>query len=326
MRGLAVATSLSSVVRRYFVLYILLAIGIAVLTPSTFAWIADYASPLLGLIMLGMGLTLTLEDFRLILEQPRDVFLGASTQWLVMPAAAYGLTVTLSLPPEVGVGLLLLGAAPGGVASNVYTYLAKGDVALSVTITSVTTLAAPVLMPAWIIFLVGERIQVTFAEMFREIILIVALPIVVGLTLRRLLERRAPTAAAVSLEVFPAVSVLTLAVLVAGLVGAFLETLLAVGVLLVLAVLIHNLIGLSAGYATGSAFGMSTGRARACSFELGTQNSALALVIGATFFSSGAVVAPIIAVVLHQLTGPALATYFAGREESLEGSVAAVEH
>ncbi|OIB55579.1 bile acid:sodium symporter family protein [Natrialba sp. SSL1] len=305
----------SQLVTKFFVLWVVIAAVLAFAQPESFAWLGDYISYLLAVVMLGMGMTLTIEDFRRILERPRDVVLGAVAQWVIMPLSAYALVVLLSLPAEIGIGLILLGAAPGGTASNVYTYLGKGDVALSVTVTSVTTLAAPIVMPAWIILFVGEQIDVTFAEMFQEIVLIVVIPVILGLTLRRVLDQRAPRAAEAGLTVFPAISVLAIVTIVAAVIGGTVDNLLTASGVVILAVLIHHAIGLGSGYGTGYLTNMSDARSRALSFEVGMQNSALAVAIAAAFFSPLASLVPAVAVVLHQIAGPAVASYYASQDD-----------
>lgn len=303
----------SQFVSKYFVLWVIGAAVFAIIAPETVAWIGDYIPHLLGIVMLGMGLTLTPADFRRIIERPRDVLIGSLAQWLIMPTLAYLLVVGFGLPTEVGIGLILLGAAPGGTASNVMTYLGKGDVALSVTITSVTTLAAPLVMPAWVVFLAGEQIQVTFAEMFQEIVLIVLIPVVAGVTIRQLLDRTAPTAAEVGLSVFPAISVIAIVTIVAAIVGLNVENILTASALALAAVFLHNAVGLGAGYGVGHATSMPEDRARACAFEVGMQNSGLAVALAIVFFSPLAALVPALASVWHNVTGPALATYFTRR-------------
>lgn len=312
---------ISRFISKYFVAWVLVAAALAIITPDTFAWIGDYISILLGVVMLGMGLTLTPADFRRIIERPRDVAIGACAQWMIMPTLAYGLVVGLGLPTEVGIGLVLLGSAPGGTASNVMTYLGKGDVALSVTITSVTTIAAPIVMPAWVVFLAGEQIQVTFAEMFQEIVLIVLIPVIAGVVIRQVLDRTAPTAAEVGLAVFPAISVLAIVTIVAAIVGLNVENILAASGVALAAVFIHNALGLGAGYGIGHATSMPEDRARACAFEVGMQNSGLAVAIAVAFFSPLAALVPALASVWHNVTGPALATYFT--RQTVERSTAA---
>ncbi|WP_224448864.1 bile acid:sodium symporter family protein [Haloprofundus salilacus] len=310
---------------KYFVVWVLLFSGVALATPNTFTWIAPYISPLLGVIMLGMGLTLTPEDFRRLVERPRDVAIGALAQWLVMPAAAYGLTVLLALPPELAVGVILVGAAPGGTASNVMTYLGKGDVALSVAITTVTTLAAPVIMPAWVVFLLGEQLQVTFFEMFTSIVQIVIIPVVLGFALRYVLDRRAPAVAEAGLDVFPAVSVAAIVAIVAAVVGLNVENILTAAAAVVVAVVVHNAIGLGAGYGVGRATGMSEDRARTCAFEVGLQNSGLAVALATAFFSPAAALAPALFSVWHNVSGPALASYFSSVDDREPGAATATD-
>ncbi|WP_200530191.1 bile acid:sodium symporter family protein [Halorubrum sp. LN27] len=298
------------VTSKYFVLWVLVASGAALYAPTAFTPIAEYITPLLGIIMLGMGLTLTPDDFKRIVERPRDVAIGAAAQWLVMPTLAYALVVALGLPWEVGIGLILVGAAPGGTASNVMTYLGRGDVALSVTITTVTTIAAPLVMPAWIVALAGEQISVTFAQLSETIVWVVLVPVVAGLALRLLLDRYAPTVAKVGLSVFPAVSVVAIVAIVAAVVGLNVENILTAGALVVVAVVLHNGLGLGAGYGVGKLTGMAEDRARACAFEVGLQNSGLAVALATAFFDPIAALIPALFSVWHNVSGPALATLF----------------
>lgn len=310
MKPLATLERLATIASAYFVVWVLLFSGAAFAAPDAFTWIEPYIVPLLALIMLGMGLTLTVDDFRRILERPRDVAIGAGAQWLVMPVIAYAVTVALSLPPELALGVILLGAAPGGTASNVMTYLGDGDVALSVTITTVTTIAAPVIMPAWVVLLAGEQLTVTFMDLFGAIVQIVLLPVVLGLVLRVVLDRRAPKVAEAGLTVFPAVSVGAIVAIVAAVVGLNVENIATAGVVVVAAVVLHNAFGLGSGYSIGRAANMPEDRVRACTFEVGLQNSGLAVALAAAFFSPLTALPPALFSVWHNVTGPALATYF----------------
>ncbi|XVH32405.1 bile acid:sodium symporter family protein [Haloferacaceae archaeon DSL9] len=302
--------AISRVASAYFVVWVLLLSAVAFVEPAPFVPIADYVAPLLGIIMLGMGLTLRPDDFRRLLERPRDVLVGAAAQWLVMPLAAVALVALLDLPPAVAVGLVLVGAAPGGTASNVMTYLAKGDVALSVAITTVTTLAAPIVMPAWVVLILGEQLQVGFFDMFETIAQIVVIPVLLGFAIRYALDRYAPTAAAVGLDVFPAISVAAIVVIVAGIVALNAGTIAAAAGLVVIAVVLHNAVGLAAGYGVGRATKMTDDRARACAFEVGLQNSGLAAALAVGFFGPEAALIPALFSVWHNVTGPALASYW----------------
>ncbi|APX95150.1 bile acid:sodium symporter family protein [Natronorubrum daqingense] len=306
---------------KYFVVWVVIASGFALYSPEPFVPISDYISLFLGIIMLGMGLTLTPADFLRILERPQDVLVGSMIQWIAMPVLAYALVIGLGLPWEIGVGLILLGAAPGGTASNVMTYLGRGDVALSVTITSVTTIAAPIVMPAWVVLLAGESVTVTFGEMAQEIVLIVLLPVVGGLILRYLLDEHAPAAAEVGLSIFPAISVLAIVAIVSGIVALNVEEILAASALVFLAVIVHNALGLGAGYGITRATGMSEPRARACAFEVGLQNSGLAVALAVAFFDPIAALIPALFSVWHNISGPALATLFTHLDdETVSGS------
>jgi len=303
----------------YFVVWVLVFAAVALVVPSAFTWIAPYITPLLGIIMLGMGLTLRPADLKRIIERPRDVAIGAVTQWVVMPLAAWGVTIALDLPPALALGVILVGAAPGGTASNVMTYLGRGDVALSVTITSVTTLAAPIVMPAWVLALAGEQLQVTFMDLFVSIVQVVLIPVLTGFVLRVALDRSAPRVAAAGLNIFPAISVVAIVAIVAAVVGLNAETILTAAAAVIVAVIAHNASGLGAGYGVGRAAGMTNDRVRACTFEVGLQNSGLAVALATAFFEPLAALPAALFSVWHNITGPALATYFT-REETGEAA------
>ncbi|ERG99848.1 MAG: putative Na+-dependent transporter [Haloquadratum sp. J07HQX50] len=315
--------SASRLASKYFVVWVIVLSGVALIRPAPFVPVLDYVSPLLGIIMLGMGLTLQPEDFRRLVEQPVDIGIGAVTQWLIMPAAAYGLYLLLDLPDAIGIGLILVGAAPGGTASNVMTYLGRGDVALSVAITTLTTLAAPIVMPAWVVFTLGEQINVTFAEMFQSIIQIVIIPVLLGFVIRYLLDRYSPAAAEIGTDVFPVISVAAIVAIVAGVVGANVDNILTAGVLVIAAVVAHNGIGLSSGYGVGRVTGMSTDRIRTCTFEVGLQNSGLAVALATTLFEPAAALIPALFSVWHNVTGPALASMFNYRDDRQQPVTAA---
>jgi len=305
---------------KYFVVWVVAAAILGLWQPDTFVPVLNYVNPLLGLIMLGMGLTLTPPDFRRLVERPVDVGIGALTQWLVMPLAAYLIYLAFDLPDAIGVGLILVGAAPGGTASNVMTFLGRGDVALSVAITTLTTLAAPIVMPAWTLVILGQGIDVTFMEMFTNIVQIVIIPVVLGFALRYVLDRFAPTVADLGVDVFPVVSVAAIAAIVAGVVGANVENILTAGALVLAAVVLHNAIGLGAGYGVGRITGMATDRVRTTTFEVGLQNSALAVALATSLFEPAAALIPALFSVWHNVTGPALASLFNWQDDRARGA------
>lgn len=307
---------------KYFVVWVLLFAAAALVSPPAFTWVAPYIAPLLGIIMLGMGLTLQPADFMRIVERPRDVAIGAGVQWLVMPLAAWGLARVLALPPELALGVVLVGTAPGGTASNVMTYLGDGDVALSVTITSVTTLAAPIVMPAWVLALAGEQLQVTFLALFTSIVQIVLIPVIAGFVLRLTLDRYAPRLAEAGVDIFPAISVVAIVAIVAAVVGQNVNNILTAAPIALIAVVAHNAIGLGSGYGVGRATGMTRARVRTCTFEVGLQNSGLAVALATAFFNPLVAVPGALFSVWHNITGPALASYFS-RETETGGSPSA---
>ncbi|MFB6284447.1 MAG: bile acid:sodium symporter family protein [Halobacteria archaeon] len=304
----------SQIGSKYFVVWVLLFSALAVTTSIPFGELKPYISPLLGLVMLGMGLTLRKQDVTRLAKRPRDIGIGVLAQWIIMPVAAYVIVLAFSLPEEVALGLILVGAAPGGTASNVMTYLGKGDVALSVSITTVTTVAAPLVMPLWVVYLAGKRIDVAFGDLFWSITMIVLLPVIAGFILRLALDRYSPSAADVGVEVFPLISVVAIALIVAAVVSLNQNNLLTATPVVILAVVAHNAIGLSSGYITGKAAGMDNDRVRACTFEVGLQNSGLAVALATGFFDPLAALAPALFSVWHNITGPAVASYFARKE------------
>ncbi|WP_435156510.1 bile acid:sodium symporter family protein [Haladaptatus sp. DFWS20] len=320
MTALSKIEQVSDFINKYFVVWVIAASVLALYQPDAFTWIGEYISPLLGVVMLGMGLTLTPEDLKRIVERPRDVVIGSLAQWTIMPITAYLLVQVFSLPTELGIGIILLGAAPGGTSSNVMTYLGKGDVALSIAITSLTTIVAPVVMPAWVLFLAGAEVQVTFAEMFREILFIVFIPVVAGIVFRQLMERKAPTAAETSLVVFPSISVIAIVVILAAVVGLNAENIFTVSAVAIAAMIIHNTVGFGSGYAIGHAANMPEDRIRACTFEVGLQNSGLATALAVTFFSPLTALLPALFSVWMLIVGPTLATYFARKTDEEEAS------
>ena len=305
----------SDFINKYFVVWVIVTSLLALYQPELFTWIGSYISPLLGVVMLGMGLTLTPVDLKRIVDRPRDVVIGSLAQWTIMPITAYLLVQIFNLPTELGIGIILLGAAPGGTSSNVMTYLGKGDVALSIAITSLTTIVAPIVMPAWVLFLAGADVQVTFAEMFQEILFVVFIPVVAGIIIRQLMERKAPTAAETSLVVFPSISVIAIVVIVSAVVGLNAENILTVSAIAVAAMIIHNTVGFGSGYAIGHAANMPEDRIRACTFEVGLQNSGLATALAVAFFSPLTALLPALFSVWMLIVGPTLATYFARKTD-----------
>ena len=232
--------------------------------PASLSWIAPQVPLLLGIVMFGMGMTIELKDFRHLLRHPWDVGIGVLAQFTIMPLVAYLLTQAFSLPPDLAVGVILVGTCPGGTASNVITYLAKGDVALSVTMTMATTLLAPFVTPFLTLLLAGEEIVVNAPAMMLSIAEMVLLPVLLGAALNHFFRRRV----AYALTVLPLISALLVALLVGVVVSMSAPRLTEVGALVALAVVLHNGFGLVLGYALAGLLGLSAAKRRAIGIEV----------------------------------------------------------
>ena len=251
------------------------------ITPATFKPLAPGVNWALGVIMFGMGLTLTLPDFGLIVKRPLPVLVGVVAQYLIMPLVGWALCYVFRLPDAVAVGVILVGCAPGGTASNVISYLAKADVALSVTMTSISTLLAPLMTPLLTAWLVGNRMPVDGAAMAKNILLMVLAPVLGGFLVRFIA-------------------------------GKLVEKILTSGALIIAVVICHNLLGYLFGYLAGRVGRGSDKAARTTAIEVGMQNSALAATLAKTHFASTPETALPAAVfsVWHNLSGALLAMFF----------------
>ena len=260
---------------------------------------------LLGVVMLGMGLTLNLKDFKIVFSRPKDVIIGCLAQFTVMPLLAWGLARLFSLDEALALGVVLVGCCPGGTASNVITYLAKGDLALSVGMTGVSTLLAPFLTPLLTWALAGKSVDVDVASMFLSILWVVILPIVVGLIVKSLWPKFTEKAT----DYLPAFSSLAIAFIVAIVIAANAGKLMAGGLIIVLVVMLHNLCGLSIGYLVGHILGLSDPKRRAIAIEVGMQNSGLASSLATIHFAAYplATIPGAIFSVWHNLSGAAVA-------------------
>ena len=269
-------------------------------------------NPLLGVIMFGMGLTLKVEDFRVVFTRPKDVLVGCLAQFTVMPALAFGLSRLFGLDEALTIGVVLVGCCPGGTASNVITYLAKGDLALSVGMTATSTLLAPLLTPLLVLLLVGETVDVNVIGMLLSIIWVVILPIVLGLLVKRLL----PKATEQATVYLPAVSTIAICLIVMIVIAANAHKLLAGGWIVILVVMLHNILGLTVGYLIGLLLKMTPAKRRAISVEVGMQNSGLASSLATLHFAAFpmATVPGAIFSVWHNISGAVVARFFARRK------------
>lgn len=302
-------------------LFVLLIGVVGAARPQTLTWVGPYVGWLLGVVMFGMGMTLTFQDFKRVLQRPWEVLLGVVAQFLIMPLAAWFLVWLFALPPELAIGVVLVGTCPGGTASNVISYLAKGDVALSVSMTMATTLLAPVVTPTLTWLLAGSWIEVSFTAMMISIAQMVLLPLLLGLTAHHFFERTVEKI----LPVMPVVSVVTIVLLVGGVVALGAESLLDVGLLMAAIVVLHNAFGLVLGYGMARLFRLDSKKARTVSIEVGMQNSGMAASLAVLYFSPAAAIPGAIFSVWHNISGSIVANYFARRDERKNVDVKNVE-
>ena len=260
---------------------------------------------LLGVVMFGMGLTLNLQDFKIVFSRPKDILIGCLAQFTIMPLLAWSLARIFSLDEALALGVVLVGCCPGGTASNVITYLAKGDLALSVGMTGVSTLLAPFLTPLLTWALAGKSINVDVASMFLSILWVVILPIIMGLIVKGLWPKFTEKAT----DYLPAFSSIAIALIVAIIIGANADKLIAGGFIIVLVVILHNICGLSLGYLIGQTLRLSEPKKRAISIEVGMQNSGLASSLATIHFAVYplATIPGAIFSVWHNLSGAAVA-------------------
>jgi len=297
----------------YFIVWTIIAAVIGFFQPSVFGWVLPQVTVLLGIIMFGMGMTLEVEDFKNILKNPKEIFIGSLAQFTLMPLIAFGLAVVFQLPPELAVGVILVGTCPGGTASNVMTYLAKGDVALSVSITTLSTFLAPVVTPLLTVWLAGKWIPVSAGAMFISIVKIVLIPIVLGLIINSLFGSKLKAVT----KSLPAVSVIAIVLIVGGVVGANSGKIATTGAAIFLIVILHNVLGIISGYFLGDKLSLEEAKKRALSIEVGMQNSGLAVSLAVAHFSPAAAIPAAIFSVWHNISGPLVATYWSRKTDSL---------
>lgn len=267
-----------------------------------------YINPMLGLIMFGMGLTLSAKDFRVVLSRPKDILLGCLAQFTIMPLMAWLLSQIFSLPKELTLGMILVGCCPGGTASNVITFLARGDLALSVGMTATSTLLAPVLTPLLVWLLAGTMVNVDTIGMLLSIVYVVIAPIVIGL----LCQRHLPTLTRRMVPYLPAFSSIMITLTVGIVVSHTSDKLLAGGFIVILAVMLHNLSGLAFGYTLGKLLHLSREKCIAVSIEVGMQNSGLASSLAVLHFAVFplATIPGAIFSVWHNISGALVAKWY----------------
>ena len=263
---------------------------------------------LLGVVMFGMGLTLNLKDFKIVFSRPKDVIIGCMAQFTVMPLLAWMLSRLFALDEALALGVVLVGCCPGGTASNVITYLAKGDLALSVGMTGVSTLLAPFLTPLLTWALAGKSVNVDVVGMLLSILWVVIVPIIVGLIVKWLWPKFTEKAT----DYLPAFSSIAIATIVAIIIAANASKLLAGGMMIIVVVALHNVCGLALGYLIGRLLQLTEAKKRAISIEVGMQNSGLASSLATIHFAAYplATIPGAIFSVWHNLSGALVARLY----------------
>lgn len=291
---------------------VLIVAALSLFSPKSVSFIkTSYVNYLLMIVMFGMGLTLKIEDFKVVFTRPKDIIIGAISQFTIMPLLAFLLSMIFKLPAELAVGVILVGTCPGGTSSNVMTYLAKGDVALSVGMTSVSTILAPIATPILTLLYAGQRVNVNAVNMFMSIIQVVIIPIGLGFIINRFFDKFTSHIK----EILPLISVLAIVSIVAAVVSANSSRLMQVGYLIIIVVMLHNCLGYLLGFIVSKLLRLNNAKCKAISIEVGMQNSGLATSLATTHFASMplATVPGAIFSVWHNISGSIVANIMASK-------------
>ncbi len=310
---------ISQFVSRHMAAIVIIMAVVALLAPEAVSVIkTSYINTLLGVVMFGMGLTLKPGDFRVVFSRPRSVLIGTVAQFAIMPFLAWVLTEVFALSPELTVGVILVGTCPGGTSSNVITYLSRGDVALSVGVTSVSTVLAPLMTPLLTLLYAGETVDVNVLSMFLSIVQVVIVPIALGFVVNRYFSGFAARAT----ESLPLVSTVAIVAIVGAVVSANAQRIMSSGLLILLVVILHNVTGYLLGYMAARLLKLGPSQCRAISIEVGMQNSGLATSLATVHFAQYPLAAIPGAVfsVWHNVSGALLAGFFRRRADKEEAS------
>lgn len=293
---------------RFMALIVLAVAALALFVPASGLWIELKAvNYLLMVVMFGMGLTMKLNDFKVVFVQPKEMIIGCIAQFTVMPLLAFMLGKVFGLETGLLAGVILVGTCPGGTSSNVITYMSKGNVALSVGMTSVNTLLSPVLTPAITYLLLRTSVNVDVWAMCLSIVQVVILPIALGFVVNRFAGKFVARA----VEILPVVSVIAICLIVSTVVSHNAEKIMTTGAIVFVVVILHNLLGYACGFGIGKLFRMDLAKTKALTVEIGMQNSGLATSLAATSFPSLAMatVPGAIFSVWHNISGAVLAGF-----------------
>lgn len=297
---------ISSLLTKYIGIIIILFSILAFFWNDGFAWTTKYTSVFLGVAMFGMGLTIKMGDFQVVFAHPKEVVIGCIAQYTVMPLVAWGLAVLLKLPDDLALGVILVGCCPGGTASNVITYIAGGDVALSVGMTIISTLIAPLMTPFLVYFLAGAWVEVSFLAMVISVVKVILIPVLLGIILRSLFGKQIQKIS----EVLPLISVVSIVMIICGIVAVNSAKIISCGILVLGVVVLHNLFGMGIGLAAANVFKVEYKKATAIAIEVGMQNSGLAVSLATANFAANllATLPGAIFSVWHNISGSVFAS------------------
>lgn len=300
---------LSRFISTYMAVFVILVAAIALFQPWTFKWVAPHIALMLGIVMFGMGMTLRVQDFKMVLQRPKDVAVGAIAQFTIMPGLAWILATAFDLPADLAAGVILVGTCPGGTSSNVMTYLARGDVALSVSMTMTTTILAPIVTPLLTWWLAGAWVGIPLSAMMVSIVQVVIVPIAAGLLLNSFFGAQVQKA----VKLLPLVSVIAIVLIVGGVVSVSSARIMETGLLIMAVVMCHNLFGYALGFVLAQSLGMNMAKTKAISIEVGMQNSGLATSLALLHFGAAAAIPGAIFSVWHNISGSIAANILSHR-------------
>lgn len=304
---------ISQFATKTFIFWMLFAAVLGFIFPSHISILGGFVPYLLGIVMLGMGMTIDPKDFKIVLQSPKPVIIGVILQFTIMPTLAFLIAKGFQLPPEIAIGVILVGCCPGGTSSNVMSYLAKANVALSVAITSVSTLIAPFVTPALIYIFAHEWLKVSFASMLWSVVQVVLIPIIIGFVFQKVARRFAQKTA----TALPLISVIAISLILAAVVAASKTQILKTGLLIFVVVILHNILGYTIGYVLAKVFRMDYKDKKAVAIEVGMQNSGLAVSLSTVHFSPLAAVPGAVFSLVHNISGPILAKYWSSRSKDI---------
>lgn len=303
--------ALSKLLAKFTALFVIGTGVLAYFVPETCAFVKGTTQIIiLGVIMLSMGMTLGRQDYRILAQRPFDIFVGAIAQFTIMPLLAIGIAQFFNLSDGLTLGLVLVGCCPGGVSSNIMSFLCKGDVAFSVGMTTVSTLVAPVATPLLVNFLVGQRIDIDPWSMFIFMLYVTIIPVAIGSSMNIMFHKYELFNKI--RQIMPGVAVIGFALIVGGVISVHGNKFLQSGLIIFACIFCHNTLGYIFGHLAGRFFGMSTAKKRTLSIEVGVQNAGLATGLCTKFFptSAEAAIASAVSCVWHSISGTILANIF----------------